>query len=138
MATASTFDKFSLPVAGTAFSAAFFRDLTFQQAIGLNYPLIAPAGSVSAHIFSSDIPFTMDTVNVMPNEVVPHVDDILPIIQAAREAYNSTRVHRSVHVQLTVDGMDTDFIYHFSKVCTYFSLPKRLSYSFRAPFNSWS
>lgn len=134
MGTPSTFDNFALPVAGTAFSAGFFRDLTFQQAIGLNYPVIAPAGSVSAHIFSSGIPFEMDAVNVMPNEIVPHVDDILPIIREAREAYHSTGVRRSVHVQLTIDGMDTECVYHFSKVCTpYFLLPKRLPCSFCAP-----
>lgn len=112
----SGFDSYSSPAADTAYSPQFFQELTFQQATGINYPMIAPSGAIRGWVFSNQIPTTAEAVFVMPNEVVPHLDDLLPILREAREVYSSSR-RRAVHISVTLDGKHTDNIYHFSKVC---------------------
>ena len=109
------FNSYSTPLSSTAYSSQFFAGLTFQQASCLNYPKIAPAGSVVGHIFCDGIPDTQEAMFVLPNEVIPHIDDIIPIIQEAEDAFAEGQ--SSVCLFMTFrDRPSVGGLYHFSKV----------------------
>lgn len=109
------FNSYSTPLSSTAYSSQFFAGLTFQQASGLNYPKIAPAGSVVGHVFCDGIPDTQEAMFVLPDEVVPHIDDIIPIIQGAQDAFAEGQ--HSVCLFMTFgDQPSVGGLYHFSKV----------------------
>lgn len=111
----NSFNSYSSPASNTAYSYEFFQELTFQQAIGINYPTIASPGAIRGWVFSNEIPTTPEAVYVMPNEVVPHFEDLLLILREAQAAYDLSG-RRSVHISMTLNGEHANNIYQFSKV----------------------
>ena len=108
------FNSYSTPLASTAYSLPYFNTLTFQEATGINYPTIAPRGSVISWVFEDKIPVSPDAIYVLPNDLVPHIEDLLPIIREAEEAFSSHQ--RAVYIRISMDQIQTHYLYHFSKV----------------------
>jgi hypothetical protein len=108
------FNSYSTPLASTAYSLPYFSSLTFQEATGINYPTIAPQGSVISWVFVHEIPLLPDAIYVLPNDLVPHVEDLLPIICEAEEAFSSHQ--RAVYIHISTDQIQTHYLYQFSKV----------------------
>lgn len=105
---------YSTPLLHAAYSECFFLGLTFSQTLNLDLPTIADEGSVSGWTFDSSIPSTAAATIILPNDVIPHVRDIQPIIRAMDEAYINGK--RSVCLTMKVSGRTTSALYHFSKV----------------------
>lgn len=110
-----TFDTYSLPQPETLFSADYFRRLTFEQSTGVNYPITAPRCSIKSYVFTSEEPTDARANYVLPDEVIPHTDDLFDIIREAQKLYTSDG-RRAVYISMVVDGQYTDGTYHFSKV----------------------
>ena len=110
----NSFDSYSTPLELSAYSAQYFRSLTFREASGLHYPTIAPAGSVITWVFVEDIPTQADTQQVMPDDVVPDISEVLRIIQEACASYKLSK--RAVYIHMYSNGKETNYLYHFSKV----------------------
>lgn len=116
----ANFDTYASPGINTAYSSQFFNDLTFQQAMGINYPTIAPPGSARYWVFANEIPTTANAVLVLPNEVVLHNNDLQQIIDEARLMFLMDK--RAVHISMFINGQKFDSVYHFSKVSLQISL----------------
>jgi len=110
----SSFHNYSKPLASTAYSSQYFNSLTFDEATGINYPVIAPLGSVISWVFVDISPSSADTCQVLADDVVPHINELLPIIQEAQKAYDPHK--RSVYIHISTNGIETNYLYHFSKV----------------------
>lgn len=111
----ANFDIYSSPDVNTAYSSQFFNDLTFLQATGINYPMIAPSGCAKHWIFANEVPAAADAILVMPGETVLHSNDLQTLMDEARGMFNEGK--RAVHVSVTINGRRIDNVYHFAKVC---------------------
>jgi hypothetical protein len=109
-----SFNSYSTLLASTAYSLPYFSTLSFQEATGINYPTIAPRGSVVSWFFVDEIPLSQDTIYILPDDCVPHIEDLLPIICEAEKAFSSHQ--HAVYINICTDEVQTDYLYHFSKV----------------------
>ena len=68
-----------------AYSLTFFATLTFKDASELVYPRITPPGSIIYgnfdEMFSSEVHMSAPATVILPSNIIPHVDDVLPIIR---------------------------------------------------------
>lgn len=110
----NSFDSYSTPLKLSAYSAQYFRSLTFREALGLHYPTIAPASSVIAWVFVEDIPTQANTQHMMPDDVVPDISEVLHIIPEACASYKLGK--HVVYIHMYSNGKETNYLYHFSKV----------------------
>ena len=114
-----TYETYSTPNRYAAYSSMFFATLTFKDASELVYPVIAPPGSIVYgnfdEMFSSEVHASASATVILPSDIIPHVDDVLPIIRALPAKFSSGM--RSVMLTLFVGGQKMTFAYHFSKVC---------------------
>ncbi|KAJ7465894.1 hypothetical protein FB451DRAFT_993537, partial [Mycena latifolia] len=104
---------YSTPLPSVPYSASSFAHLTFRTAAELKYPTIYAPKTLSAWTFVNEVSTDLSTI-VEENEVVPHMDDLSPIIKAMEEAFD--RGARAVAVTLAVAGQKIDYLYSFSKV----------------------
>lgn len=108
------YDQFATPSPTALYSEAFFSKLTFEQALHLSYPTIAPQNSVLSWSFSSELHSTGLSTLLLPNEAVPPLISIQPILQAMEQAfYEGMRSVQICHPSL--QGVSVQH-YHFSKV----------------------
>ena len=112
--TMNSFNIYSTPLASTAYSSQYFNSLTFEDTMGISYPIIAPLGSVISWVFVDVTPSSADTCHVLADNAVPHINELLPIIQEAQTAYTSCKC--SVYIHISTNGIKTNYLYHFSKV----------------------
>ena len=110
----SNFNTYSNLLSPSAYSLSYFNSLTFWEASGINYPPLAPLGSVISWVFVDNIPISADTCQVMPDDIVPHIDELLTIIREAHKAY--TWGKHAVYIHILTNEQQTNYLYHFSKV----------------------
>jgi hypothetical protein len=108
------FDDYSSPLPQHLFSATFFSKLLFGQAAELQYPTIAPPGSVTSQNFFVEEPHSASSTLMSSLDVIPSVLDLLPTTSAMEDAYASGM--RSVSVEFCVGMVEYSFCYHFTKV----------------------
>ncbi|KAJ3861143.1 hypothetical protein EV359DRAFT_19804, partial [Lentinula novae-zelandiae] len=108
------------PAHYAAFSNDFFRELTFAQALEVSIPAIAPEGCLLGWIFDVGIPSTKAATVIIPGEIIPHLNDLLPIIRAMESAYVEGK--RSVQMHMRVSGQESVRSYHFSKIRLFISV----------------
>ena len=111
----SDFSTYSTPNALSPYSAQYFRELRFQDTKQLAYPTIAHIGSVSQWIFEREEYNDVSAVEIEANEVIPHIEDIWPIISDMDSAFHDG--FRSVVIVCCIDGVGVTRAYHMSKVC---------------------
>jgi hypothetical protein len=111
---ASLFNDYSTPNDLAAYSAHFFNILTFRKAAAMDYPQIAPAGTISQWVFDDVVPGSGSATLIMPGEVVPHINDLHSILQLMEGAFRDGK--RSVVVTTGASGETSTKWYHFSKV----------------------
>jgi hypothetical protein len=112
------FDDYSSPLPHLSFSADYFSKLVFGQAAELQYPTIAPRGSVTSQDFSTEEPQSAAATLMSPLDVIPSVHDLLPTTSTMEDAY--AQGMRSVSVNFRVGMVEYSYCYHFTKVwaCT--------------------
>ncbi|KAJ7750636.1 hypothetical protein B0H16DRAFT_1419803, partial [Mycena metata] len=104
------FSDYATPHSSLKYSSEYFSALTFEHAHSIDYPVIGKPGFITAWCFDSNEPASASSTLVQPGEVVPHMDDLLPISRAMELAY----AKGSQSVVVTFDGIAV--IYHFSKI----------------------
>ncbi|KAF8170017.1 hypothetical protein K438DRAFT_1614353, partial [Mycena galopus ATCC 62051] len=109
----SPFLSYSTPNPSTPYSATFFRQLTFEEAAKLCFPIICPPKTISAWTFTHELPADAHCT-IQPDELIPNIADLRPILQEMENAY--TTGARAVAVSLVSNGQSTDSLYHFSKI----------------------
>ncbi|KAJ7431673.1 hypothetical protein B0H11DRAFT_1667258, partial [Mycena galericulata] len=107
---------YSTPLPTTKFSAYYFTELTFQTASQLEYPSIYAPKTTSGWTFTNEVPSDISSHLVVAQEVIPHIDDLTPILKEMEAAYH--RGSRSVVVTLTIPGATVNSIYSFAKIQT--------------------
>jgi hypothetical protein len=113
-ASRMSFDDYSLPSPHQLFSATYFSKLLFGQAAELQYPCIAPPGSVTSQKFSVEEPQGTAATLMSLLNVIPSVQDFLPTTSAMKDAYALGM--RSVSVEFCMGMVEYNFCYHFTKV----------------------
>ena len=113
------YESYSTPNRYAAYSSTFFATLTFKDASELVYPILTPPGSIVYEnfddMFSSEVHASAPATVILPSDIIPHLDDVLPIIRALPSKFSLGM--RSVMLTLFVGGQKMTFAYHFSKVC---------------------
>ncbi|KAJ3911610.1 hypothetical protein F5877DRAFT_85747, partial [Lentinula edodes] len=108
------------PAHHAAFSNDFFHELTFARALEVSIPAIAPEGCLLGWIFDVGIPSTKAATVIIPGKIIPHLNDLLPIIRAMESAYVEGK--RSVQMHMRVSGQESVRSYHFSKIRLFISV----------------
>ena len=111
------FDEYSSPSPHLLFSADFFSKLVFGKAAELQYPTIAPPGSVYHQNFSIEEPLGATSTLMSSHDVIPSVLDLLPTTSGMKDAYIMGM--RSVSVEFCVGMVQYSYCYHFAKVRSY-------------------
>jgi hypothetical protein len=104
---------YSTPPSYAKFSWEFFHDITFLALTDLQFPLIAPPGTIQSFAFEPEVPLTAASTLILPDEVIPPLTDLAPILNRLEEEYICG--NRSVKVQLKHSGKP--HVFHFQKVC---------------------
>jgi hypothetical protein len=112
--TRSTFWTYTTPPTSAAYSSQFF--LTFKQIVELTYPSFLPPNKVTTWKFTDEIPTTARSTIILFDEVIPDLADLSPIMRILEDEYNNGR--RSVVLVFQYSGVTTEYLCHFSKVCT--------------------
>ena len=94
------FNDYSSPLPQHLFSTTFFSKLLFGQSAKLQYPTIAPPGSVTSQNFSIEEPHSASSTLMTLLNVIPSVLDLLPTTSAMKDAYALGM--RSVSVEFCV------------------------------------
>jgi hypothetical protein len=108
------FKDYSSPFPHQLFSADYFSGLVFGEVAELQYPTIAPPGSVSSQSFSVEEPHSAAATLMSSLDVIPSVQDLLPTTSGMEDAY--ARGMRSVLVKFYMDKVEHSYCYHFTKV----------------------
>ncbi|KAG1811319.1 hypothetical protein EV424DRAFT_1327683, partial [Suillus variegatus] len=114
MSSSESFESYSTPNLFSAYSKNYFRSITFNNALSLEFPEIAPAGSISRWCFDLDIPGSAVATVILPSEVALHSDDLQPIIQQMEDAFSKGA--RSVSIEAIINGQPISRTYHFTKI----------------------
>jgi hypothetical protein len=109
-----SFESYSSPNPLSTYSSHYFNNLTFKSVSSVDYPEIAPPGSVSQWYFHAEVPGSGQATVIMPREIIFHVDDLLPLIREMEDAYENGS--RSVSIEASVHGENMYKTYHFAKV----------------------
>ena len=91
--------------------------LYLGKAAELQYPTIAPPGSVYRQNFSIEEPLGATSTLMSSHDVIPSVLDLLPTTSSMKDAY--TMGMRSVSVEFCVGMVQYTYCYHFAKVRSY-------------------
>jgi hypothetical protein len=108
------FDEYSSPLPHLPFSNDYFSKLVFGQAAEIQYPTIAPPGSVTSQNFLTEEPHGAVATLVSPLDIIPSIDDLLATTSAMEDAY--AQGLRSVFVEFRLGGDTYSHCYHFTKV----------------------
>jgi hypothetical protein len=112
--------QFSSPPELAKYSNNYFASLTFNNVIDLDYPPIAPRGALISFVFDTKILANSASTIIAPGEIIPHIDDVLKLLQEVPAAFAKGKC--SVHVALSFNSGHENWSYHFSKVCSLFYL----------------
>ena len=108
------FAFYDTPSASLLYSSAYFDKITFQDVAELSYPIIARKGSVTQWLFNYQEHRDAGATELSTDEVVPHIDNLQPIIGEMEQAFNAR--FRSVVIVCTVNGYGVTRHHHMSKV----------------------
>ena len=108
------FDDYSSLLPHLRFSASFFSKLMFSETANLQYPTVAPPGTVISQEFLTEEPEDVAATSVLLLDVIPSLCDLLPMTSAMEGAYMDGM--RSVLVKFCMDRNKYSQCYHFSKV----------------------
>ena len=114
------FDEYSSPSPHLPFSNDYFSKLIFGEAAEIQYPTIAPPGSVTSQNFSTEEPHGAVATQVSPLDIIPCIDDLLATTSAMEDAY--AQGLRSVFVEFRLGGDTYSHRYHFTKVYLFVSI----------------
>lgn len=112
-----TFTEYSTPLDQSAFSRSFYACLTFGALDDslVSFPAITSPGAVEQWCFDLEVPKTAEGTVVLPNEIIPHLEDLRPILSALQSAY--AEGFRSVAMRLVLSDTQVVYrLYHFRKV----------------------
>ncbi|PPQ81028.1 hypothetical protein CVT26_002883 [Gymnopilus dilepis] len=109
------YDQFSTPSSTALYSEAFFASLTFAQVENILYPHIGLPTLVKEWRFCAETQASGRATLVLPNESVPPISALQPILQSMEQAYADGM--RSVMIVYSdpILGPSENF-YHFSKI----------------------
>ncbi|KAK7036889.1 hypothetical protein R3P38DRAFT_2770949 [Favolaschia claudopus] len=82
-----SFSEYATPVATLKYSPQYFAALTFLRVQELDYPEIATSSIVKSWFFTNDIPSTAVGTVIQPGELIPFIEDVLPISRAMAAAF---------------------------------------------------
>jgi hypothetical protein len=116
-ASRMNFEEYSSPSPHLLFSADFFSKLVFGKVTELQFPTIAPPGSVTRQDFSLEEPHGAASTLMSSHDVIPNVLDLLPTTSSMKHAYAMGM--RSVSLEFCVGVVQYSFCYHFAKVRNY-------------------
>ncbi|KAJ7785370.1 hypothetical protein DFH07DRAFT_726414 [Mycena maculata] len=108
------FFEYVSPPSSLKYSPSYFTSLTFLRAASLDYPSIASTSIIEHWCFSNEVPTTASGTLIQPGELIPRVQDLLPISREMQQAFAAG--YRSVDVVLNHAGHRTGLCYHFSKI----------------------
>ncbi|KAK6981432.1 hypothetical protein R3P38DRAFT_2578397 [Favolaschia claudopus] len=97
-----SFIEYATPVATPKYSPQYFASLTFLRVQELDYPEIATSSIVKSWSFTDNIPWTALGTVIQPGELVPFLDDVLPISREMEAAFAAGS--RAVRVRLSIEG----------------------------------
>ncbi|KAK6984345.1 hypothetical protein R3P38DRAFT_3292429 [Favolaschia claudopus] len=101
---------YATPVATLKYSPQYFASLTFFACPGAGLPReIATSSIVKSWSFTDNIPSTALGTVIQPGELVPFLDDVLPISREMAAAFAAGS--RAVRVRLSIEGMKGKSIY---------------------------
>ncbi|KAG6822348.1 hypothetical protein H0H92_014204, partial [Tricholoma furcatifolium] len=84
----SDFDTFTASQSTAAFSAQYFSSvITFQHALDLDYPQIAPCAALTSFVWEDVIPMDAASTVVIPGEIIPHACDVLEMWRGLHDAF---------------------------------------------------
>ncbi|KAF8880362.1 hypothetical protein CPB84DRAFT_1851884 [Gymnopilus junonius] len=109
------YDQFSTPSSTALYSEAFFASLTFALVENILYPHIGLPTLVKEWRFCAETQASGRATLVLPNESVPLISALQPILQSMEKAYADGM--RSVMIVYSdpILGAGVNF-YHFSKI----------------------
>jgi hypothetical protein len=110
----NNFASYITPSSSLLYCSAYFDKITFHDVAELGYPVIARKGSVTQWLFDYQEHNDAGATELSADEVVPHIDDLQPIIREMERAFNDG--FRSVVIVCTVNGYGVTRKYHMSKV----------------------
>ncbi|KAK6974439.1 hypothetical protein R3P38DRAFT_2811996 [Favolaschia claudopus] len=115
-----SFIEYATPVATPKYSPQYFASLTFLRVQELDYPKIATSSIVKSWSFTDNIPSTALGTVIQPGELVPFLDDVLPISREMAAAFAAGS--RAVRVRLSIEGHEREVELHFSKIRVYVAI----------------
>ncbi|KAF9066366.1 hypothetical protein BDP27DRAFT_1423885 [Rhodocollybia butyracea] len=109
----SAFDNYCTPYP-TAYSSAYFTNLTFEESKNLMLPVQLPAGSITCWTYLSQESTTAVACSIGAGEAVPVPADLYPMMSGLREAFDAG--YRSVTMSIQVSGGEITTHAHFKKL----------------------
>ncbi|KAJ7672935.1 hypothetical protein B0H17DRAFT_910645, partial [Mycena rosella] len=109
-----SFSEYATPASTLKFSPQYFASLTFARTNSIDYPEIAPSGILEGWCFSDETTYTASGTLVQPGELIPCIQDLLPIARQMEQAFGNGM--RSVDVCLNYNGRKDGSKYLFSKI----------------------
>ena len=106
--------EYSKPALHAAFSEKYFADLLFSKASNISLPDVAPKGTLSGWVFDSRIPSNAAATVILPQDIIPHIDDLIPITRDMENTF--LRGMCSVQLTLNLGECVVTGSFHFSKV----------------------
>jgi hypothetical protein len=97
------------------YSETHFHSLSFDKVLTLAYPEIAPPSFVHSYIWLDEIPITSCVTLIMPGDIIPHIQDLQPILDQMQEQYKQGRYGDEL-IYADEFGTPISVAYHFSKV----------------------
>lgn len=108
------FASYSEPPPDVLFAPSWTVALTFGDTLELDLPARLAAGSLVSVAWQDTEPTLLSTRVLGPSDLIPHVDDILPIFDAMAAKYKTGS--RGVKLTLKRDGQVLVRTCHFQKV----------------------
>jgi hypothetical protein len=105
------FSAYATSHSSLKYSPEYFALLMFRRAQSIYFPTIANPGLILRWFFNTNEPASAPATVILPGEVVPHAEDLVPISRAIEAVYATGS--RSV----VIDFGDSQVVYHFSNVC---------------------
>ncbi|KAE9391882.1 hypothetical protein BT96DRAFT_1000871 [Gymnopus androsaceus JB14] len=84
------------PASHATVSEKYFADLLFSKASNISLPDLAPKGTLSGWVFDSHIPSNAAAAVILPQDIIPHIDDLIPI---TRDMQFDGKAFRSVDIE---------------------------------------
>jgi hypothetical protein len=82
------FTSYNAPSASLLYSSVYLDKITFHDVAELSYPVINGKGSVTQWLFDYQEHNNTGATELSANKVVPHIDDLQPIIGEMEGAFN--------------------------------------------------